>query len=232
MKKSPMVISLVVLLCFSFCCKEGEEVAEKVEIDPLLNEDMAADVIKNTFELKETDNLEIVEISLESQESALVNFELNGNKVSSKIKKAEADWKISEILNIAKKWTPADNYLLVKGKLIHEKEEFIANREIYLHEAIEEEGKLKTIIRELVLVDGMLTSMTPRAKTDSQGNFTVIADRRYWEKSGVFIIGIRDLSDNKDLSDMTYVRGPDKNFVTFTVDKNVRRIELGDIELK
>ena len=42
MKKLLMVLPLVFLLCFTFCCQQGEEVAEEVGVAPLSDEDVAA----------------------------------------------------------------------------------------------------------------------------------------------------------------------------------------------
>ncbi len=40
MKKSLMIIPLVILLCFTFGCQQGEEVAEEVGVKALSNEDV------------------------------------------------------------------------------------------------------------------------------------------------------------------------------------------------
>jgi len=48
MKKLLMVIPLVILLCFTFGCQQGEEVAEEVGVKALSNEDVAA--IKETIQ--------------------------------------------------------------------------------------------------------------------------------------------------------------------------------------
>ena len=42
MKKLLMVIPLVILLCFTFSCQKGEEVAEEPGVKPLSDEDVAA----------------------------------------------------------------------------------------------------------------------------------------------------------------------------------------------
>jgi len=42
MKKLLMIITLVILLCFTFGCQQGEEVAKEVGVAPLSDEDVAA----------------------------------------------------------------------------------------------------------------------------------------------------------------------------------------------
>jgi len=42
MKKLLMILPLVILLCFTFGCQQGEEVAEEVGVKPLSDEDVAA----------------------------------------------------------------------------------------------------------------------------------------------------------------------------------------------
>jgi hypothetical protein len=215
MKKLLLVIPLVILFCFTFGCQKGEEVAEK----------KAASVINDAFELEEDDNLEIIEFSLESQDTALVNLRLNGNKLSSKIKKAEAGWKLSVIQNKQEEWIPADYYLMIKGRLIHETDEVIVNRAVILYEVAEEGGELQLQSKMILRSGSGGMLMNPSTETDSRGNFTIIADRRFWEESGIFTLGISLWSG------MSYLRGPDNKYVTFEVDKNAKRIELGEIKV-
>jgi len=42
MKKLFIILPLVILLCFTFSCQQGEEVAEEATVAPLSDEDMAA----------------------------------------------------------------------------------------------------------------------------------------------------------------------------------------------
>ncbi|TET69109.1 MAG: hypothetical protein E3J56_10285, partial [Candidatus Aminicenantes bacterium] len=48
MKKLLMILPLVILLCFTFGCQQGEEVAEEAAVAPLSDEDVAA--IKARFD--------------------------------------------------------------------------------------------------------------------------------------------------------------------------------------
>jgi uncharacterized protein (TIGR02246 family) len=51
MKKFLTIIPLVFLLCFTFSCQQGEEVAEEVGVEPLTDEDVAANkAVTEAFE--------------------------------------------------------------------------------------------------------------------------------------------------------------------------------------
>lgn len=223
-----MILFFVALLCFTFGCQQGKEEAGEVEIKSFSDEDIAASVIKDTFDLEEDDILEIVEFSLESQDTALVNFNLNGNQVSSKMKKTEADWKLSEIQNIKMEWIPADTYLMIKGRLISGTDEVIANKKVTLFQVKSEGGDLEIeITREIFIdADGVLYPTNPSTVTDEQGNFTILADRRYWEESGTFTLGVTHTFG------VAYLHDLNNAYVTFTVDENGRRLELGEIQVK
>jgi hypothetical protein len=210
MKKYLSVIPLALLLCFVVGCKQPSE------------GDMAS-VIKDAFGLKEDDNLEIIEFSLESQEIALVKFRLNGNTLSSKINKAKNGWKFSEIQNKQAEWTPADDYLMIKGRFIDNRDVPIANSSVTLYEVDNKEGKLSTLIK--VGKGGIL--LNPSTKTDAGGNFTIIADRRFWEESGYFTLGVNLLFEEAYLSSLKLKNVPS----IIKVDTNTKRFDLGEVKI-
>jgi hypothetical protein len=94
MRNKILVLGLVCLL-FMCCAKKFDEVQAK-------------DVIKSAFELTEKDALEIIGISMESKDLALVKIKLNDVQVSSKIRKYDKGWQLDEIQNELGNWIPAD----------------------------------------------------------------------------------------------------------------------------
>jgi len=74
-----------------------------------LNDTKAIDVIKEAFELTEKDTLEILGISMESKDVALVKFKLNEVQLSSKMRKYDTGWQLDEIQNELGMWIPAEN---------------------------------------------------------------------------------------------------------------------------
>lgn len=211
MKKLFMILPLVFLLFFAICCQQDEEAtAEK-----------AASVINDFFELDEDEKLGITEFFLESQESAIAKFKLSGNQLSSRIIKNDAGWMLSEIQNEEDEWVPAEHYLKIKGKLIDESDKAITDEWVSLYELFENEGKLQAGVR---FVDGIL--LNPRAKTNSQGIFTFIADRRFWEESGMFTFGVSHMSRT------VYLRDQNNIIISIKVDKNSKKAELGEIRVR
>ena len=73
------------------------------------NEIQAQDVIKSSFELTEKDSLEILGISMEKKDVAIVKFNLNEVQISSKMRKYDTGWQLDEIQNELGMWIPADN---------------------------------------------------------------------------------------------------------------------------
>lgn len=75
-----------------------------------LNDDLAASVINSSFDLTDDITLEIVGISMESKELALVKFKLNDVQISSKIRKYDKGWQLDDIQNNLGMWIPQENY--------------------------------------------------------------------------------------------------------------------------
>ena len=78
---------------------------------PKFNDAKASDVIKQALELTEEDSLEILGISMESKEVALVKFKLNDVQISSKMRKYDTGWQLDEVQNDLGMWIPADNLI-------------------------------------------------------------------------------------------------------------------------
>jgi len=78
---------------------------------PKFNDAKASDVIKQALELTEEDSLEILGISMESKEVALVKFKLNDVQISSKMRKYDTGWQLDEVQNDLGMWIPAENLI-------------------------------------------------------------------------------------------------------------------------
>jgi hypothetical protein len=214
-KKYLFLIPLVFFLCFSSSCSRSDKRALNIKVDK------GASVIKDAFKLKEDDHVEILEFSLESKDAALVKFSLNGNKLSSRIKKTEAGWQLGEIQDKLKEWTPAENYLMIKGTLKSETGSAIAQQNVTLYEVNFKGGELQASI--VVGKGGVLSN--PSTMTDAGGNFTIIADRKFWEKSGSFTLGV-SLWDGQ-----AYLRNKNGVPLVINVEKSAQKVELGEIKV-
>lgn len=113
MKTKIFVLGLVCLFFFSCSSK--------------FNDAQASSVIRSSFELSDEDALEIMGISMESNELALVKFKLNDVQLSSKIRKYDKGWQLDEIQNDFGMWVPAGN---LTGMFSHSEKQKIAMTEI------------------------------------------------------------------------------------------------------
>ena len=69
----------------------------------------AGNIIKDSFELTEKDSVEILGISMEEKDVAIVKFNLNEVQISSKMRKYDTGWQLDEIQNELGMWIPAEN---------------------------------------------------------------------------------------------------------------------------
>ncbi len=69
----------------------------------------AEDIIRESFELTEKDSVEILGISMEEKDVAIVKFNLNEVQISSKMRKYDTGWQLDEIQNELGMWIPAEN---------------------------------------------------------------------------------------------------------------------------
>jgi len=76
---------------------------------PKFGKTQAIDVIKQSFELTEKDSVEILGISMEEKDVAIVKFNLNEVQISSKMRKYDTGWQLDEIQNELGMWIPAEN---------------------------------------------------------------------------------------------------------------------------
>jgi len=113
MKNKIFILGLVCLFLFSCSSK--------------FNDAQASDVIKESFKLSDKDTLEIMGISMESNELALVKFKLNDVQLSSKMRKYDKGWQLDEIQNDFGMWIPAEN---LTGMFSHSEKQKIAMAEI------------------------------------------------------------------------------------------------------
>jgi hypothetical protein len=223
MKRYLSITPVVLLLCLGFGCKQSTKEQRPTEERQPTDAGMAS-AIKDAFRLGEDDKLTVLESSLESQDVALVKFSLNGERVSSKIKKAESAWKLSEIQNIEDEWTPASDFLMIKGRFVDESGKGLPEKTVTLIE-VDDKGKGLTMRIRTGKGGRVLVATT---ETDSGGNFTLIADRRLWERSGYFSLTLHVGGER-----WAYLgRGELKNVpAMITVHKDAKRFDLGEVKV-
>ena len=73
------------------------------------DEVQAENIIKSSFELTEKDSVEILGISMEEKDVAIVKFNLNEVQMSSKMRKYDTGWQLDEIQSELGMWIPAEN---------------------------------------------------------------------------------------------------------------------------
>jgi hypothetical protein len=76
--------------------------------------------------------------------------------------------------------------------------------------------------------DGKLGN--PETSTDSEGRFTIVADRRFWEGTGKFTLRGGFLPGTG--TNAGYLRGSDGAALLISIDAQTNRLDLGDIRLK
>lgn len=207
----PILISFILgfLLFLTFSCKQ-------------IDSDKAASLIYDALKLEEDDKLEILEFRLESPKTALAIFRLNGDQLSSRIKKQDGGWLMSEIQIREDEWIPAEYFLIIKGKLVDELGNLKDNALITLFVLVTEKGEIKPTF---TFRDGIF--LNPNTHSDSEGRFTLTADRRLWEESGEFTLGVTDHANRT-----TYITNPNNIIISIKVDKNTKRVDLGEIKVR
>jgi len=73
------------------------------------DEIQAKAIIEKSFELTGKDSVEILGISMEEKDIAIVKFNLNEVQISSKMRKYDTGWQLDEIQNELGMWIPAEN---------------------------------------------------------------------------------------------------------------------------
>ena len=91
MRTKTLGLLLVCLLLFVNCKTKFNDAKTK------LNDAKATDIIKKTIKLTEKDKLEILGISLESKNVALVKFKINEDHASIELRKYKEEWQLDRI---------------------------------------------------------------------------------------------------------------------------------------
>jgi len=95
MKTKIFILGLICLFYIN-CAQKFDEV-------------QAGNIIRKSFELTEKDSVEILGISMEAKDVAIVKFNLNEVQISSKMRKYDTGWQLDEIQNELGMWIPAEN---------------------------------------------------------------------------------------------------------------------------
>jgi hypothetical protein len=124
-----------------------------------------------------------------------------------------------------------DEYLVtITGRLLDKSNSPIAGMSVMLFEASVTNTKdgEKISITLKTGADGKLVN--PTATTDSEGRFTIVADRRFWQKTGKFTLSGGFLPGTA--TNAGYLQGPNGTPLLITIDPNTSRSDLGDIPVK
>jgi len=210
MAKEGSAIFLAILLLWTFACKQD-----------IMDAERAASVFSEFFELVEEDNLEQVDFSLESDGTAIATFKLYGIQLTSKIIKTNSGWALTEIQNRGDDWVPSEHFVKVQGKLVDKFDRVVADTWVTIYELHADEGQMQVSLK--VGKGGIL--LNPNGKTDSQGNFAIIGDRRIWEGSGMFTLGVSYMGSTRYLEDQNNVT------IAVEMDENAKKAELGKIKV-
>lgn len=124
-----------------------------------------------------------------------------------------------------------DQYrVTITGRLLDKNNSPIAGLWVILSEAsvtnTKEGEKISTTIK--TGADGKLAN--PTATTDSEGRFTIVADRRFWQETGKFILKGGFLPGTA--TNAGDLQGPNGTPLLITIDPNTKKFDLGDILVK
>ena len=211
MKNPVWVLFLCLVLCFSFSCKKD-----------VLDSEKAEGLIYEALDIKENEPFEMIEFSLESEEAAKAQFKINGRLLSTKIIKTDEGWMLNEIQYKKDEWIPAGYFIRIKGRLIDETGNALVDKNVMLYELFIEDGNFKTSIK---VGDGGIL-LNPSTLTDLEGNFVILADRRFWEKSGKFTLGVA-----MGMREV-YLRNENDIMISIEVDKDTKQFDMGEIKVK
>jgi hypothetical protein len=220
MKQPHISIYLFLFFCIIFGCQNNKDDADET-ITGVFDNQTAEDAIRDAFMSNESDSIKIVEFSLESEKTALVESILNGYHLSSRMIYGETGWTLSEIQNTEGDWAPAEQFLKIEGTIRYPDRPYV-NEIVTLYEVIEEEGAQK--IRFRIGDEGKL--LNPYTKTDSQGDFSIISDRRFWEESGKFTLGVAVMGQE------VYLRTSDDATIVVSVDEDAKYVDIGEITIR
>jgi len=125
----------------------------------------------------------------------------------------------------ARKEIPDEHRVEITGRLVGKDKSPIAGMHVMVCEAVTDREKDNRDCPWVVGADGKLAN--PDATTDKAGRFRIVADRRFWEKSGEFTLSGGFLPGTT--TDAGLLTGPGKTPMTIRVDKGTRNVNLGEI---
>lgn len=109
---------------------------------------------------------------------------------------------------------PEEYAITIKGRLISEEHSPLQDRQVTVVIIVQNRWGIN-------FKDGKVSN--PEGVTDSDGKFTIIADRRFWESTGEFSLVVGRLE---------IVRAADNVVLSIKVDKDTKEIDIGDIIVK
>lgn len=128
--------------------------------------------------------------------------------------------------------TPDEYAITITGRILSEERKPLAGMNIMISET---DPKKVTITARTDAPDklpsGTLVAvklLNPRANTDTNGRFTIRADRRFWEKTGCFALhgGVVPGTGNMQAD---ILRKPGGDPIVVKTDAKTRTVDLGDI---
>ncbi|HEX9689658.1 MAG TPA: hypothetical protein VGB47_11380 [Thermoanaerobaculia bacterium] len=125
----------------------------------------------------------------------------------------------------ARKEIPDEHRVEITGRLISKDKSPIAGMHVMVCEAVTDREKGTLECPWVMGTDGRLAN--PDATTDKAGRFRIVADRRFWEKSGEFTLSGDFLP--RTTTNAGLLTGPGKTPMTIRVDKGTRNVDLGEI---
>ncbi len=125
---------------------------------------------------------------------------------------------------------PDEYRVTITGRLLDKNNSPIAGISVMLMEAsvtnTKEGEQISTTLK--TGADGKLAN--PETSTDSEGRFTIVADRRFWEETGKFTLHGGFLPGTT--VNAGNLQGPNGSPLLITVDSNTNKLDLGDIIVK
>ena len=124
-----------------------------------------------------------------------------------------------------RKEIPDEHRVEITGRLVYKDRSPIAEMHVMVCEAVTDREKGTMDCPLVVGADGKLAN--PDATTDKAGRFRIVADRRFWEKSGEFTLSGGFLPGTTTNAGL--LTGSGKTPMTIRVDKGTRNVDLGEI---
>ena len=110
-----------------------------------LNDAQVEDIINSAFELTEEDSLEILGISMEEKNLAIVKFKLNDVQILSKMRKYDRGWQLDQIQDDLGMWVPTESVTNLVTEQKKKEKQIIAMMDI---------GTISTALADFVIDNG------------------------------------------------------------------------------